>query len=68
MSRAVHLDLTENLTSKEFIKFFKRLIVWRGMSKLVYSNNLKTFQAAAKCLKHATKDEKLHEFLIKENI
>ena len=68
VSRAVHLELAENLTSKEFIKCFKRLIARRGRPKLIYSDNAKTFQAAAKWLKQVTRDEELHEFLIKENI
>ena len=68
VSRAVYLELAENLTSKEFIKCFKRLIARRGKPKLFYSYNAKTFQAAAKWLKQVTKDEELHEFLIKENL
>ena len=48
LSRAVHLELTPNLTTNEFIKCFKRLIARRGMPKTVYSDNAKLFQAAAK--------------------
>ena len=48
LSRAVHLELTPNLTTNEFIKRFKRLIARRGRPKTVYSDNAKTFQAAAK--------------------
>ena len=68
VSRTVHLELAENLTSKEFIKCFKGLIARRGRLKLIYSDNEKTLQAAVKWLKQVAKDEELHKFLIKENI
>ena len=42
--RAVHLELAENLTSKEFMKCFKRSIAKRSKSKIIYSESLKTFK------------------------
>ena len=45
LSRAVHLELTPNLTTNEFIKCFTRLIARRGRPKI----HAKIFQAAAKC-------------------
>ena len=68
LSRAVHLELTPNLTINGFIKCFKRLIARRGRPKTVYSDNAKTFQAAAKWLKQVIKTEEFNEFLTKENI
>ena len=68
LSRAVHLELTPNLTTNEFIKCFKRLIARRGRPKTVYSDNAKTFQVAAKWLKQVIKTEEFNEFLTKENI
>ena len=50
LSRAMHFELTPNLTTNEFIKCFKLLIAPRGRPKTVYSDNTKTFQAAAKWL------------------
>ena len=64
----MHLELTPNLTTNEFIKCFKRLIVRRGRPKTVDSDNAKTFQAAAKWLKLVIKTEEFNEFLIKEKI
>ena len=64
----MHLELTPNLTTNEFIKCFKRLIARRGRPKTVYSDNAKTFQAAAKWLKLVIKTEEFNEFLTKENI
>ena len=48
LNRAVHLELTPNSTTNEFIKCFKRLIARRGRPETVYSDNAKTFQAAAR--------------------
>ena len=64
----MHLELKPNLTTNEFIKCFKRLIARRGRPKTVYSDNAKTFQAAAKWLKLVIKTEEFNEFLTKENI
>lgn len=64
----MHLELAENLLSKELIKCFKGLIVRKGRPKFIYSDNEETFQTAAKRLRQVTKNEELYEFLIKENI
>lgn len=50
LCRAAHLELTKNLTSKEFTKFFERLTARRGRPKLIFSENLITFQSAIKWL------------------
>ena len=68
LSRAVYLELTPNLTTNEFIKCFKPLTARRGRSNTVYSENAKTFQAAAKSLKQVIKTEDVNKFLTKENI
>ena len=57
-----------NTTTQEFIKCLKRLIVRRGKPSTVYTDNAKSFQAAAKWLKQIIKSEQLHEHFKKENI
>ena len=64
----MHLELTPNLTTNEFIKCFKRLITRRRRPKAAYSDNVETFQAAAKWLKQVIKTEEFNKFLTKENI
>ena len=68
VSRAVHLELTPNTTTQEFIKCLKQLIPRRGKPSTIYSDNTKSFQAATKWLKQIIKSEQLHEHLRKENI
>ena len=68
VSRAVHLELISNTTTKKFVKCLKRLVARRGKPTTIYSDNAKSFQAAAKWLKQIIKSEQLHEHLTKENI
>ena len=68
VSRPVHLELIPNTTTQEFIKCLKQLIARRGKPSTFYSDNAKSFQAAAKWLKQIIKSEPLHEHLTKENI
>ena len=68
VSRAVHLELISNTTTQEFIKCLKRLIARRGKFGTIYSDNAKSFQAAAKWLKQIIKSEQLHKHLTKGNI
>ena len=67
VSRAAHLELIPNTTTKEFVKYLKRLIARREKSSTIYSDNVKSFQAAAKWLKQIIKSEQLYEYLTKEN-
>ena len=68
MIRAVHLELIPDTTTQEFIKCLKRLIARRGKPSTIYSDNAKSFQAAAKSPKQIIKSEQLHKHLTKENI
>ena len=63
LTRAVHLELLRSLEVGEFLPSLKRLVARRGRPKLIYSDNATTFKAAAKWLKQAQKDERLHAFL-----
>ena len=67
VSATVHLELIPNSKTKEFIKCLKRLVARRGKPTIIYSDNVKSFQAAAKWLKQIIKSEELHEHLTKEN-
>jgi hypothetical protein len=51
--RAVHLEITESLSLVDFMLAFRRFVSRRGLPKIVYSDNAKTFVGAqAKLLKH----------------
>jgi hypothetical protein len=56
------------METDEFIPTLKRLIARKGRPEKIYSDNAKTFVAAAKWLKKAQQDEKFNHFLAKEKI
>ena len=47
-SRAIHLEMTTDLTTKSFIQAFKRFIGRRGVPRYIHSDNGKTFESASK--------------------
>ena len=57
-SRAVHLEVTSDLTAENLLLAAKRFISRRGKSTKFISDNAKTFK----------KSNKLKSFLIKKNI
>ena len=63
LTRAVYLELLHSLETQEFIQSLKRLIARRGRPTKVYSDNAKTFEAAAKWFKTAQSDERFNDFL-----
>ena len=51
LTRAVYLELLKDMTTEELIQSFKRLVAKKGKPEKVYSDNGKTFIAAAKWVK-----------------
>ena len=68
VSRAVHLELLTNQTMEGFFTGRKRLIARRGLPQIIYSDNAKTFQAAAKWLKRVLNSEEVKDFLSTQNL
>ena len=50
VTRAVHLELVPDLTTEAFIRAFRRFTSTRGMCRIIYSDNAKTFEKAEKDL------------------
>ena len=68
ITRVVHLELLPNQTASEFIKAFKKLIARTESPNIVYSDNAKTYVAAAKWIQNIKRDVLFQDFLIKEEI
>ena len=68
VTRAVHLELIENLQTPTFVNCLRRFASRRGTPALVVSDNAKTFKAAAKLLRKLPKDEPFQEFLTSRRI
>ena len=56
VTRAVHLDITSNLSTETFIRCLKQFAARRGLPHKFLSDNGKTFKAAAMFLKDIFKD------------
>ena len=63
LTRGIYMELLQSLETSEFTRSMKRLIARRGRPTKVYSDNGKTFVAAAKWLKAVREDEKFNDFL-----
>ena len=68
LSRALYLELTKTMETEEFITSLKRFIARKGRPVKIYSDNGRTFVAAAKWLWNVMQDERLHDYLAKMNI
>jgi hypothetical protein len=68
LTRAVHLEVLPDLSTEEFMYSFKRFIARRGKPDKVYSDNAKTFVAAAKRVRKISKDDHINDYLAKNNI
>ena len=63
VTRAVHLELVENLLSSTFANCLRRVCSRRGTPTLMVSDNAKTFKATVKLLKKLAKDSTVVNFL-----
>ena len=67
LTRAVYLDLLPNQTLEEFLHSLKRFVARRGRPKKIFSENGKTFVAAAKWLRKIMHSEKINNWLAKND-
>ena len=63
VTRAVHLELVEDLHTTSFINSLRRFCARRGTPRLINSDNAKTFKAAKKLLDKLATDHTFLEFL-----
>ena len=64
LTRAFYLELT----TKQFLPTLKRLIARKGRPEKIYSDNAKTFTAAAKWLNKVQRNGEFHHFMANEKI
>ncbi|XP_037505906.1 uncharacterized protein LOC119382270 [Rhipicephalus sanguineus] len=60
VSRAIHLELVSNITAETFILCLRRFVSRRGLPRVIYSDNARTFQKTSADLKrlcHIFKEE-----------
>ncbi|GBN58937.1 hypothetical protein AVEN_19804-1 [Araneus ventricosus] len=71
VNRGIRLELISSLTTECFIQAFRRFISRRGVYKIVYSDNTKTFKRANKELKYLyklCKNENVSRFIVNNGI
>ena len=68
LTRAVYLDLLPDQSTEEFLLSLKRFIARKGRPETIFSDNGKTFMAAASWLKRVRNDKKLNDYLAKLGI
>ena len=68
ITRAIHLELVEDMTALQFVSMLQRFIASRGAPSLIKGDNAKTFLATARHLKKIIAKEPLESFLIKNRI
>jgi hypothetical protein len=64
----VYLELLATQETNKFLQSLKHLVARRERPQKIYSDNGKTFVAAAKWLKQIMKDERLHDWLARHKI
>ena len=63
VTRAVHLDLVNDLSTPSFIRCLKRFTARRGVPKKMLSDNGKTFKGAARMLRSIVSQEDTQRYL-----
>ena len=67
-TRAVHLEVKDNLTTASFIMCLRRLAASKGMPSLILSDNHKTFIAGETFLLDMQQDPSMQEYLAAKHI
>jgi hypothetical protein len=68
LTRALYLELTATMETREFLFTLKRLIARRGRPEKIYSDNGRTFVGAARWIRTVMQDEKIQDFLAGQEI
>ena len=63
LTRPLHLEILPDLATEEFLKCLKRFIARKGRPDKIYSDNAKTYAAAAKWLERVMKEEQIQNLL-----
>ena len=68
LTRALHLEVLQNLETATFLSSLKRFIARRGRPVTIFSDNGGTFVGAANLLKEIQNDEQVQGYLASEKI
>jgi len=67
-TRAVHLELTEDLSAVSFLQSFRRFTSRRGVPLTILSDNAKTFKSASAEVKRIVRCKEVHTYMVNNQI
>ena len=67
-TRAVHLELVDNLSVDAFLRSFRRFSARRGLPKKIYSDNAKAFKSASKEIKQILSSGRVKRAMVNKAI
>ena len=68
LSRAVHLEIMQNMSAEQFIMALRRFISRRGKPNLIISDNAKTFQKSKEILQELFENKEVKKYLTASRI
>ena len=63
VTRAIHLDIVNNMSVQSFIRCFRRFVARRGLPNRIISDNAKTFKGASKIIGEIMSHPDVHRYL-----
>ena len=66
--RAVHLELTADLSSTAFLLAFRRFTSRRGLPSTVITDNAKTFKSASSEVKKVVRSQEVQQYMLNRQV
>ena len=67
-TRAVHLELTPDLSAATFLLAFRRITSQRDIPSVMISDNAKVFQSASSVIKKVVRPEEVSKYMLNNQI
>ena len=67
-TRAVHLEITEDLSAVSFLQFFRRFTSRRGLPSTILSDNAKMFKSASAEIKRIVRCKEVQTYMVNNQI
>ena len=67
-TRALHLEVVQDLSAPTFLQAFRRFCGRRGLPSTMMSDNAKTFKASAVEVQKVVHSQEIHEYLTNKRV
>ena len=68
VTRAIHLEVVSNMSTRSFMGAFRRFTDHHPLSRVIFSDNATTFQCASVHVKNLAKDQTIIDYLANRQI